>query len=81
MRSFVKTALASIVMGISGWALLRGELWQQSGNSMNKAAYMTGTVFLCGVIYIGFCYLLKNEEMVFVYDNLKKRFARKGKDV
>jgi putative peptidoglycan lipid II flippase len=78
MRSFMKTALASFVMAILGWILLHGEFWQQSGNSGEKTVYMTGAVFLCSAVYLGFSYLLKNEEMSFVYHNFKKRFARKG---
>lgn len=78
MKSFVKTVLASIIMGISGWVLLHGEIWQQAGNSFQKTGYLSGTVVVCCALYIGCSYLLKNEEMVFVSGNLKKRFRRKG---
>ena len=61
-------------MGLAGWGLLRGEIWQQSGNSPEKAAYLTGTVFFCCGIYIGCSYFLKNEEMGYVYDMMKKKF-------
>ena len=64
-------------MGMVGWGLLRGEIWQQSGNSAEKAAYLTGTVCLCAGIYIACSYFLKNEEMGFVYDTMKKKFSRK----
>jgi len=81
IRSLAKIALSSVVMGLSGWALLHGELWQKSGSSGEKAAYLTGTVFLCGIIYIACSYLLKNEEMVYVYETLKKKFVRKKEGV
>jgi hypothetical protein len=68
-------------MGISGWAVLHGELWQRSGNSPEKAAYLTGTVFLCSVIYLACSYLLKNEEMGYVYQTLKKKLGRKSEGV
>jgi putative peptidoglycan lipid II flippase len=81
MKSFVKIALSSVVMGISGWALLHGELWQGSGNSSEKVAYLAGTVSFCCGIYIVCSYLLKNEEMGYVYETLKKRLARKSEGV
>ncbi len=61
-------------MGLAGWGLLRGEIWQQSGNIPEKAAYLTGTVFLCCGIYTGCSYFLKNEEMGYVYGMIKKKF-------
>jgi hypothetical protein len=77
MKSFGKILVSSVVMGISGWAVLHGELWQRSGNSTEKAAYLTGTIFLCFGIYIGCSYVLKNEEMGYVYETMKRRFGRK----
>lgn len=74
LGSFFKTLLSSVVMGLAGWGLLRGEIWQQGGNSPEKAAYLTGTVFFCCSIYIGCSYFLKNEEMGYVYDMIKKKF-------
>lgn len=77
MKSFIKITIASVVMGISGWALLQGELWQRSGNSAEKAAYLTGTVCLCIGIYMLCSYFLKNEEMGYVYETMKRKFSRK----
>jgi putative peptidoglycan lipid II flippase len=74
LGSFLKTLLSSAAMGLAGWGLLRGELWQQSGNSAEKSAYLIGTMFLCCGMYIGCSYFLKNEEMRYVYDMIKKKF-------
>jgi len=78
--SFLKTGLSSVLMGISGWAIIRGELWQMSGNTAVKAAYLSGTIFLCLCIYMGCSYLLKNEEMAYIFDAVKKKFATKRGD-
>lgn len=78
IRSFCKITLASVVMGIAGWALLHGELWQKSGRSIEKAGYLAFTVAVCFVIYIALSFLLKNEEMGFVYKALVSRFRKKG---
>ncbi len=81
MGSFVKIALSSVVMGVSGWAVLHGEVWQMSGNSAEKAAYLTATICLCAGIYIACSYFLKNEEMGFVYETMKRKFSRKKEGV
>jgi putative peptidoglycan lipid II flippase len=78
LRSFIKILAAAVVMGLSGWALLHGALWQESGNALRKAAYFSGTAFLCLVIYIGTSLLLRSEELGYVYAGLKKRFRKKG---
>ena len=81
MGSFVKTALSSVIMGISGWTLLHGELWQTSGNSAGKITYLTCTIFLCLGIYIGCSYLLKNEELSYLLNTMKRKFGRKTEGV
>jgi putative peptidoglycan lipid II flippase len=74
--SFFKTGVSSILMGISGWAVIQGELWQMSGNTAIKAAYLSGTIFLCLIIYMGCSYLLKNEEMAYIFNIMKKKFSK-----
>lgn len=77
IRSFLKILAASAVMGSTGWALLHGELWQSSGNVIEKTLYFSGTVILCLAIYIVASLLLKNEEIVHVYDMVKKKVEKK----
>jgi putative peptidoglycan lipid II flippase len=79
--SFFKTFLSSVAMGVVGWGLLRGQLWQQTGNSPVKAAYLTGTVILCVGLYMICSYFLKNEEMGYVYDMMKKKFGGKREGI
>jgi putative peptidoglycan lipid II flippase len=78
LRSFIKILTASVVMGLSAWALLHGALWHESGNALRKAAYFSGTAFLCLVIYIGTSLLLRSEELGYVYSGLKERIRKKG---
>jgi putative peptidoglycan lipid II flippase len=79
LGSFSKTVISSVAMGLIGWGFLRGEIWQQSGNSPVKAAYLTGTIVMCVGIYMTSSYLLKNEEISFVYRELLKKFKKKGR--
>ncbi|GFP20418.1 putative peptidoglycan lipid II flippase, partial [Candidatus Hakubella thermalkaliphila] len=34
IKSFLKTSFASVAMGAAGWFLLHGELWKESGRSI-----------------------------------------------
>lgn len=72
--SFVKIILASSVMGLTGWLLLHGKLWQIHGYTLHKTFYLSGTVFLCVVIYLFLSFVLKSEELNFVIRMVKQKF-------
>ena len=78
IKSFLKITLSSIVMGISGCIVMHGAMWEKSGRSLEKAFYLIGTMVFCVLIYIVVSYVLKNEEMVYLYKTLKSRAGRKG---
>ncbi len=75
--SFLKTLSASLVMGIAGWFIVRSEIWsineiwQMSGYSLQKAAYLTATIAICAGIYMLLAYLLKSEEIVYIINKAK----------
>ena len=73
IKSFLKISLASIVMGIAGWFLLHGELWKESGRSMEKAGYLSGVIMLCSALYFFISYLLKSEEMEYIVGLVRKK--------
>jgi putative peptidoglycan lipid II flippase len=78
IRSFLKIATASAIMGLSGWALLHGELWEKSGSNADKILSFGGTVALCVGIYIALSYLLKSDEMDYLFRMFRERWHRKG---
>jgi putative peptidoglycan lipid II flippase len=78
IKSFLKIIISSLIMGISGWAVLHGELWEKSGKNSEKVLYFAGTVILCVGIYIAVSYLLKNEEMEYLFRTFRNRVQRKG---
>jgi putative peptidoglycan lipid II flippase len=81
VRSFLRIAAASVAMGIAGWAALHGELWRTGGHSGLKAVYLSLVVAGCLTMYAGVSYLLKSEEMQYLYDAVRrKRAGRNGKD-
>lgn len=77
IKAFLKTLIASLIMGISGWALLHGDIWERGGQSLNKAIYLLGTITLCILIYIVVSYFLRNEEMKHLFEMLKNKIYGK----
>ncbi|MBU4321318.1 MAG: murein biosynthesis integral membrane protein MurJ [Nitrospinae bacterium] len=73
IKSFLKIAFASVAMGAAGWFLLHGELWKESGRSMEKAGYLSGVIILCSAIYFFMSYLLKSEEMEYIVGLVRKK--------
>jgi putative peptidoglycan lipid II flippase len=78
IKSFARTVAASLVMGVSGWGMLHGELWQKTGESGLKSIYLIMTLCLCISIYIAVSYLLKNEEVQYLHELVKGRFRKKA---
>ena len=76
LSSFMKTIVASSVMGCIGWVMLRGELWKVSGNISLKSFYLGGTVALCIIIYTVISYMLKSEEFSYVIGLVKQKFRK-----
>ena len=77
IKSFLKISFASIAMGIAGWFLLHGELWKESGRSMEKAGYLSGVIMLCAALYFFVSYLLKSEEMEYIVGLAKKKIEKR----
>ncbi len=76
-RSFLKVSAASAVMGITGWALLRGGLWGMPGMAIEKAGILGGGILLSIGVYLIMCRILKSEEMGFMWGMIRDRFGRR----
>ncbi|MDA8085893.1 MAG: murein biosynthesis integral membrane protein MurJ [Nitrospiraceae bacterium] len=77
IKSFLKSAFASAVMGTAAALALRGAIWQQNGHTAQKALWLAGGIILSMGIYGLVCYLLKNEELHLVLEMLQRRFLAK----
>lgn len=77
MRSFAKITLASVVMALSGWVMLRGDLWTASGMVLKKAIYLSATIVVCLCIYLLISFLLRGDEMNYLYEKIKNRWGRR----
>jgi len=78
IRSFLKIAVASTVMGISGRLLLQGGLWEKSGHGLEKTLYFGATALFCVLIYAAASHVLKSDEMGYLAETVRSRF-RGGK--
>jgi putative peptidoglycan lipid II flippase len=78
MRSLIKAVAASVIMGFAGWTLLNGERWQTSGDTMEKALYLAATIIVCIILYAVFSFLLKSEEMTYIFETFKNKIRNKG---
>lgn len=73
IRSFIKITTASVIMGVAGRWLLHGELWQKSGQGMEKSLYLGATALLCIGIYMAVSFIMKSEEMGYLYKTIRER--------
>lgn len=78
IKSFLKIAIASSIMGILGWALLHGELWQQSGKSLEKTFYLSGVIMLCAGLYFAMSNLFRSEEIGYIIGLIRKKFQKEN---
>ncbi len=74
--TFVKSIIASAIMGLIGWMLLHGDMWQVKGNILEKSFYLAGTITLCVVIYFSLSYLLKSQELSYILESAKQKFKK-----
>ena len=63
-------------MGLAGWALLRGPLWEAGGHTALKTALFAATAALCLAVYIGASRLLGSEELGAVLALARRRVNR-----
>ncbi len=78
VQSFVKAMIASIIMGLTGWALLHGERWQTSGETIEKALSLAVTIIVCILLYAVLSFLLKNEEITYISEKFRNKIRNKG---
>lgn len=76
--SFAKIAVASGIMALAGWAMLRGEIWTASGKPVEKSIYLSGTIVICLCIYVAISFLLRGDEMNYLYEKIRGRGTGSG---
>lgn len=75
--SFFKISAASLVMALSGSYITHGDIWRSSGRLFEKAGYLSGAITVCALTYLALCFLLKSDEMNYIYELIKKRAQKR----
>jgi len=78
LHSFIKTIIASFIMGIAGGLVLHGKLWQSHGNTANKVFYLSGTITFSICLYIFLSYIMKSEEASHIITVIRQRFGQQA---
>lgn len=73
IKSFLKTLSASILMGFIGWLITSSSIWSKSGNDIEKAVYLFIGLSICIFVYLGTSYFLKNEEMGYIINKVRRQ--------
>jgi putative peptidoglycan lipid II flippase len=71
--SFIKTTLASLIMGGCGYFLTNSDIWKQSRKIIEKIFFLTGTIGLSIVIYFSIMKLTSSEELDYILKIVKRK--------
>jgi putative peptidoglycan lipid II flippase len=75
LNSLLKTAFASLIIGVIGAILLHGELWSSHGNTISKIFSLGGTIVLCLCLYIVITYITRSEECSYMIGMVKRKIS------
>ncbi|MHB8173040.1 MAG: murein biosynthesis integral membrane protein MurJ [Nitrospirota bacterium] len=77
LKSALKTALASAVMGVICYFIARGDLWAMNGHTVRKGAIVGAAIAAGLAVYFSILYLLKSEELSFIINTYKRKVKAK----
>ncbi len=73
IKSMLKTFFCSLLMGWVAYLICSLGDWTGSGNTSEKV-FLLGAGMIAGIgVYLGSCYLMKNEEMLFLFNIVRRR--------
>ncbi len=77
LKSGIKTAFASAVMGVVCYFIARGNLWAMSGHILQKAGIVFAAIAAGLAVYFIILYLLKSDELSFIINTYKRKVKAK----
>jgi peptidoglycan biosynthesis protein MviN/MurJ (putative lipid II flippase) len=76
IKSMLKTLFCGLIMGGVAYLICSLGDWTGSGNTIEKV-FLLGAGMIAGIgVYLLSCYWMKNEEILFLLDIVKKRMGR-----
>jgi putative peptidoglycan lipid II flippase len=76
--TLLKVSSASFFMGCAGWFMLRGDMWRESGRTLEKSLLLASVIAVCVGLYLLFMYLMKSEELRYLLKMRKKSEIETG---
>ena len=71
--SLAKIVPVSMAMGAIGWWISRNPMWESPGNSLVKSEWLVGGIAASVIFYLVTMWLLKSEELEFMWGIVKRR--------
>lgn len=72
-RSFINSAVASVIMGLAGLYAMRIFMWNEHAGVFEKSGVLAGVILLCMGIYLAIAYLMKSEELTYLLQMRKRK--------
>jgi putative peptidoglycan lipid II flippase len=72
VRTFMKTSIASSIMGLIGWFVIKGDIWTETGKTIEKTVILTSVIVVCVGVYFLIMHLMKSEELRYLIKMRKK---------
>ncbi len=73
LASLLRIIPASIAMGAIGWWISKDLVWEQGGKSLYKMGLLGGGMAVSVLFYITAMWLMKSEELKFIWGMVKRR--------
>lgn len=73
VRSFFKSAAASVIMGLAGLFAMGSFMWGDHAGVLEKSGILTGVILLCIGVYAAAAYLMKSDELTYLLQMRKRR--------
>jgi putative peptidoglycan lipid II flippase len=78
LRSLVRIIPASVAMGAIGWRVSRNPLWDHRGYTLHKLELLGGGMIVSVCFYILAMWIMKSEELKFIWGMVKRRRQREA---
>jgi putative peptidoglycan lipid II flippase len=76
IKSMLRTLLCGLLMGLAAYLICSTGDWTGSGNIIQKV-FLLGAGMVAGIgVYLASCYWMKNEEMLFLLNIVKRKMRR-----
>ena len=73
IRSFTVSFIASAVMGVAGFLLIKEFMWQEAASILLKVSTLSVVIALCIAVYILIMYFMKSDELNYILNMRKKK--------